>query len=72
MKMSSHQIGTNSFPAVATLPRPLWQIREELEAHMKTRPGNMDIQALTDWGAKRDRLQMWIDYATSQLGEWVA
>jgi hypothetical protein len=43
-------------------PRPLWQILEEYQAHLKLRPSNQDTQALWQWLATKDRLKLWLEY----------
>ena len=48
-------------PPIFTPPRPLWQIREELEVLKSQRPSNRDILALTSWNLACERLQMWSD-----------
>lgn len=60
-----------AIPLSLNLPRPLWQIEEELAAHLNTgRPPVSQYQELQDWIAKRDSLQMWIDYGRSKFGVW--
>lgn len=55
---------------VCRLPRPLWQLKEELEAELANRPGLEDFQARADWAARVEGLKMWIAYAESPLSKW--
>lgn len=48
-------------PLNLTPPRPIWQIREELEVLKTQRPPNRDVLALTSWNLACERLQMWLD-----------
>jgi hypothetical protein len=60
-----------AIPLSLELPRPLWQLEEELAAHLNSgRPPVTRYQELQDWIAKRDAIQMWIDYANSGFGVW--
>ena len=42
------------------IPRPLWQLREELAIHLQHRPPNHEILMLTSWALKREALEEWI------------
>lgn len=46
------------------LPRPLWQLKEELKEHLLHEP-KRGTQAYNDWASKRVGLAMWIDLAES-------
>lgn len=60
-----------AIPLELKLPRPLWQLEEELEEHLRQgRPPVSQYQALQDWIAKRDSLRMWIEYGRSKFGNW--
>lgn len=69
--MGSPGTFNDSDPKSLKLPRPLWQIKEELEAHLALEPGIVrGSQAWHDWIAKRDGLKMWVSFAESKLNVW--
>lgn len=55
-------------PITFKLPRPLWQMKEELAQHLRERPANKDILALTNWVRRKESLEMWITLGEQQKG----
>ena len=42
------------------IPRPLWQLKEELAAHIWHRPPAHEILLRTNWALKKEALEEWI------------